>query len=63
MNIKFIFASTKNINIMKFTNAFFIYRESGYDASKKFKTSELADKHAKKMGYSNYEIRTVITRK
>lgn len=48
---------------MKFTSAFFIYRESGYDASKKFKTSELADKHAKKMGYSSYEIRTVITRK
>ena len=44
---------------------FFIWKESGYDTSKSFKTEELAKNYAKKMNYENYEIRVTyqMTRK
>ena len=36
---------------------YFVWRESGYDACKSFKTEQLAEKYANKMKYENYEIR------
>jgi len=38
---------------------FFIWKESGYDASKSFKTEKLAVSYAMKMNYEKYEIRVV----
>ena len=44
-----------------YKRAYFIYKESGYNAGKQFKTEELAKKHADKMKITDYEVRTVIS--
>lgn len=46
---------------LNYKRAYFIYKESGYDAGKQFKTEELAVKYAAKMNITNYEVRVVIS--
>ena len=49
--------TTKMIKIKHYPEAYFICREERVFSEKHFKTRDLADKYAKRMGFKDYEIK------
>ena len=46
---------------LNYKKGYFIWKESGYDAGKQFKSEDLANKHAAKMKITDYEVRVVYS--
>jgi hypothetical protein len=45
--------------IKNYPSVYFVCKDGQDLTLKHFKTSDLAEKHAKKMGFENYEIKTM----